>query len=164
LDHCESPSIPRADDKEGIEMITQRRLLLGLAGAGLLVLQACSSPPPPPPPPPPAPPPPPDFSGVYNGPVTWPKGCTGPKTATLTITGTTFSMPWGRTVTFDGPVGPDGAFEGHIPASAPPEHAKKAKAHGRPGIDMMGNVTTDGTAAGQVKLIKCVGTFTLKKG
>ncbi len=143
-------------------MITQRRLLLGLAGAGLLVLQACSSSPPPPPPAPPAPPPPPDFSGNYKGPITWPKGCTGQKAATLTVTGTNFSMLYGKGTTFEGMVNPDGAFEAHIPASPPPEHAKHAKAKGRPGIDMTGKIA-DGVASGQITLIKCVGSFTLNK-
>ncbi len=140
-------------------MIVKRGLLAALAGAGL-VLQACSSPPPPPPPVVQAPPPPPDYSGTYAGTVTWPKGCHGPRTATLTVAGTTYTLPWGKTTSFTGPVGPDGAFAGEIMASPPP--SKKHKAPERQAIDLTGKITPP-SATGQVTLAKCVGTLNLTK-
>ncbi len=140
-------------------MIASRALLVAFAGAGLM-LQGCA---PKPPPAPPAPvvqtPPPPDFTGTYAGKVSWPKGCRGPRDATLTVQNGSYTLPWGK-VSFTGPVANDGSFTGHIAASAPP--AKQHRAGNLAGIDLNGHIAGD-SATGEVHLIKCVGTLDLTK-
>ena len=140
-------------------MIGSRALLVALAGAGL-TLQGCASKPPPAPPAPVVQAPPPNFTGTYSGNVTWSKGCRGPKTATLTVQGTTYTLPWNK-VSFTGPVAEDGSFNGHIPASAPP--AKQHSAGSLAGIDLLNGKIAGNSATAEVHLIKCVGTLDLTK-
>ena len=146
---------------EGTKMIGTRGLLVAFAGAGLL-LQGCSSPPPPPPAPVvQAPPPAPDFSGTYTGPVTFTRGCRGPKEATMTVENKSFTLPWNKLITFQGPVADDGSLSSMI-SSGESMHPVQRRTRSMPGGNLTGRIEGD-TFTGQEQAGKCMTPLTLKK-